>query len=84
MLHDTKKALLILLGCEKSFVDIILFFSFSKMFFFFFIFLTFMEVELICNVVIISAVHQSDSAIHVHTSILFQIIFSHRLSQNIG
>ena len=32
------------------------------------------------NVVIISA----DPVIHVHTSILFQIIFPHRPSQNIG
>ena len=43
-----------------------------------------MEVELIHNVVIISAVRQRNSATRVHTSILFQIIFLHRLSQNIG
>ena len=40
------------------------------------------KVLLIYNVVIISAV-QRDSIIHVHSSILFQILFLHRLSQNI-
>ena len=38
---------------------------------------------MICNVGIISAVQQSESAIHIHTSIL-QILFPYRLSQNIG
>ena len=33
---------------------------------------------------IISAVQQSDSAIFTHTSILFQILFPYRLSQNTG
>ena len=42
---------------------------------FFFIFKHFMEVELIYNVVLISAVQQSDSFIHIHISILFQILF---------
>ena len=32
----------------------------------------------------ISAVQQTDSAIHVHTSILFQSLFQHRWSQNMG
>ena len=32
------------------------------------------EVELIYNIVIISAVQQSDSFIHIHTSILLQIL----------
>lgn len=41
----------------------------------FFIFQSFTEVELIYNVVIISAVQHSDSVIHVHTFILFQILF---------
>jgi len=35
---------------------------------------------LIYKVVIISAVQQSDSVIHAHTSILFQILFPYRLS----
>ena len=34
--------------------------------------------------VTVSAVQQSDSVIHVHTSILFQILFPDRVSQNIG
>ena len=42
--------------------------------FIFFIFKSFIEVELTYNVVIISAVQQSDSVIHIHTSILFQIL----------
>ena len=33
----------------------------------------FIEIELIFNVVIISAVQQSDSIIHIHTSVLFQV-----------
>ena len=50
---------------------------------YFFHFLSFIEVQLIYNVVIISAVQQSGSVIHVHTSILFQILFPCRPSQNI-
>ena len=38
-------------------------------------------VELSYNVVLISAVHQSDSVIHIY--ILFQILFPYRLVQNI-
>ena len=41
-------------------------------------------VYLIYKVVMISAKQQSDSIIHVHTSILFQIPFPYRLAQNIG
>ena len=41
------------------------------------------EAQLIYNV-IISARQQSNSVIHAHTSVCFQILFSHRLSQNIG
>ena len=48
------------------------------------LFKSFIEVQLIYKVVIISTVQQNDSVIHVHTSILFQILFPHRLSQNIG
>ena len=43
--------------------------------FFFLIFKSFIEVELIYNVVIIFAVKKSDSVIHIHVSILF-IFFS--------
>ena len=45
---------------------------------------SFIEVYLIYNVVMISAVQQSDSVIHGRTSILFQILFPHRWSQNMG
>ena len=43
------------------------------------IFLSFIEVELIYNVVIISAEQQSESVIHTHTFILFQILFPYTL-----
>ena len=46
---------------------------------FFFIFKSFIQVQLIYNVMTISAVQQSDSVIHIHTSILFQIPFPYRL-----
>ena len=57
-----------------------------KLFFFFFsiFYLNFIEVRLIYKVVIMSAVQQSDSVVHIHTSILFQILFPHRLSHNTG
>ena len=35
------------------------------------------------NVVIISTVQQSDSVVHIHTSILFQIFFPYRLSKGL-
>ena len=38
---------------------------------------------MINNVVLVSAVQQSDSVIHIHVSILFQILFPFRLLQNI-
>ena len=38
---------------------------------------------MINNVVIVSGVQQSDSVIHVHVSILFQILFSFILLHNI-
>ena len=38
-------------------------------------FLFYIGVELINNVVIVSGVQQSDSVIHIHVSILFQILF---------
>ena len=34
------------------------------------------------NVVLVSGVQQSDSVIHIHVSILFQVIFPFRLLQN--
>lgn len=43
-----------------------------------FIFLSFIVVELIDEVVIISAAQQGDSGIRGHTSILFWILFPHR------
>ena len=41
------------------------------------------EVQLITNVVFISGVQQSDSIIHIHVCILFQILFPFRLLQSI-
>ena len=38
---------------------------------------------MINNVVLVSGVQQSDSVIHIHISILFQILFPFRLLQNI-
>ena len=46
-----------------------------------FFFLSFIEVYLIYNFVIISAVQHSDLVINIYTCILFQIIFPHRPSQ---
>ena len=37
---------------------------------------------MIYNVVLDSGVQQSDPVIHIHMSILFQILFPHRLLQN--
>ena len=36
------------------------------------------------NAVLVSGVQPSDSVIHIHVSILFQIVFHFRLLQNIG
>ena len=47
------------------------------------VFLSFIEVELIYHVVIMSAAQQSDPVIHVHTAMLFQIILPFRVSQKI-
>ena len=38
---------------------------------------------MINNVVLVSGVQQSDSVTHIHTSILFQILFPFRLLQSI-
>ena len=43
----------------------------------------FIGVQLIYNVVSISGVQHSDSAVCIHISTLFKILFSYRLSQNI-
>ena len=40
-------------------------------------------IQLINNVILVSGVRQNDSAIHIHVPI-FQILFSFKLSQNIG
>ena len=55
--------------------------SWQKIFFFNFLF--YIGVELINSVVLVSGVQHSDSVIHIHVSILFQIIFPCRLLQNI-
>ena len=68
-----------------SFIIIIIFFfrkNACSLIFFHFL-KKFIEVQLIYKVMIISAVQQRDSIIHVHTSILSHILFPHRLSQNI-
>ena len=38
---------------------------------------------MICNVVLVSAVEQSESVIHRHTCTLFKILFPHRSLQSI-
>ena len=38
---------------------------------------------MIYNVVLVSGVQQSDSVIHIHVSILFQILFPFRLLQSV-
>ena len=47
-------------------------------------FLSFIEMQLIYKVVIISAAQQSDSVTHTDTFILFQILFPYRLSRMLG
>ena len=49
--------------------------------YYYFFNLNFIGVELIYNVMLVAGVQESDSVIHIF--ILFQIIFSSRLSQNI-
>ena len=46
-------------------------------------FLFYMGVELINNVVLVSGVEQSDSVIHTHIAILFQILSPFGLLNNI-
>jgi len=52
--------------------------------FFFSLLKSFKMVELIDNIVIISSAGQSDSVMHMSTSILFQILFPYRFLGNIG
>ena len=47
-------------------------------------FIDLIEVELIYNTVLVSGVQHSDSVIHIHVSILFQILSPFRLLKNIG
>ena len=56
--------------------------SFAKPLFFF-NFLFYIGVSLINNVVLVSGGQQSDSIIHIHVSILFQILFPTRSLHNI-
>ena len=49
-----------------------------------FIFLSFIEVQLIYKAKISDVVQQSDPVKHIHMSIVSEILFSHRLSQNTG
>ena len=43
----------------------------------------YIEVQLIYNVALVSSVRQSDSVIHTHIFILFEISFPYRLLKNI-
>ena len=45
--------------------------------------LMFIRVQLICNVALLSTVHQSESIVHTHISTLFQVLFPHRSLQSI-
>ena len=45
--------------------------------------LYYIEVQLISSVVLVSGVQQSDSIVHIHLSILFQILFPFILLKNI-
>ena len=47
-------------------------------------FFSFIKVQFIYKVVIISAVQQSDPVMYTHTTILSQILFPRRVSQNTG
>ena len=49
----------------------------------FFNFLFYIGVELISNAVLVSGVQQSDSVVHIHVSILFQVLFPFTLFHNI-
>ena len=46
-------------------------------------YLNFIGVQLIYNVVLVSDVQQSDSVIHIHIFIVFQILFPYRSLQSI-
>ena len=66
-----------MLGSSSIFLNFLFCFSFFLffcfLFLFFFHFSSFIEGQLIYNVVIISAEQQSNSVIHRHTPILFRI-----------
>ena len=69
-------------GCKKE--DIFSFLLFlSVNVYSFFIFKIFIRVQLIYNVVLVSAVQQSESVIHIHISTLFQILFPYGSLQSI-
>ena len=52
-------------------------------FVYFYLFIYFMGIQFLCNVVLVSIVQQSESAIYLHTSPLFQISFPFRSSQSL-
>ena len=66
--------------CTLATIYIVGFFFFPELKKIFF-FLIFLGVQLIYNVVLVSAVQQSESVIHIST--LFQILFPYRLLQSI-
>ena len=56
---------------------------FRLRYFSFFFKLIFIGIQLIYNVVLVSAVQQSESVIHIHISTLFKILFPYRSLQSI-
>ena len=49
----------------------------------FFFFLNFIGIELMCNVVLVSGILESDSVIRIHASVLLQFYYLYRLLQSI-
>ena len=77
--HFLYKCVTIYMYINVSIVSCLLYpFFKGNMYFFNFYFI--LEIN---NVVLVSGVQQSDSVIHIHVSILFQILFPFRLLQNI-
>ena len=65
---------------QSPFFPSVLFHFFSK---FFTLFLFYIGVQLIYTIVLASGVRQSDSLIHTHVSILFQVLSPYRPIENI-
>ena len=63
-----------IVGMRDRFINILFFFLNCPF--------TFIEIQWTYNVVLVSGVRQSESAIHIHISILFQILFPYKLVHN--